>query len=94
MGSARQGGNTVELCKPFIAELKENHAQVEYIPLHDKKIAPCLGCYRCQNVPGEYGCVQLDDMQDLVRHILQADVLVFATPIYTWQANGQDVRTQ
>ena len=86
MGSPRLNSNTAELCKPFVDELRLHKAEVEYITLHDKKIAPCLGCYRCQNVAGEYGCVQQDDTQAIVDCIVKADVLVFATPIYTWQA--------
>jgi len=86
MGSPRLNGNTAEICKPFIDELLLNDAEVDYITLHDKKIAPCLGCYHCQNVAGEYGCIQQDDMQAVIESILHADVLVFATPIYIWQA--------
>ena len=85
MGSPRLNGNTCELCKPFIDELRSHKAEVMYITLHDKKIAPCLGCYRCQNVADEYGCVQRDDMQAIVENVLKSDVLVFATPIYIWQ---------
>jgi multimeric flavodoxin WrbA len=85
MGSPRLNGNSAELCKPFIDELRLHKTDVEYITLHGKRVAPCLGCYRCQNVAGEYGCVQRDDMQAIVDSILKADVLVFATPIYTWQ---------
>ncbi len=89
MGSPRLGGNTAELCKPFIDEFKLSGAETEYITLHDKNISPCLGCYRCQGVAGEYGCVQNDDMQDVVRSILKADVLVFATPVYIWQSTPE-----
>ena len=86
MGSPRLNRNTAELCKYLIDELQRNNAVVDYITLHGKKIAPCLGCYCCQDVAGEYGCAQQDDIQGIVESILQADVLVFATPIYTWQA--------
>lgn len=86
MGSPRLNGNTAELCKPFIDELRIHNVEVDYITLHGKNIAPCLGCYHCQNIGTEYGCAQLDDMQPIVASILKADVLVFATPIYTWQA--------
>lgn len=86
MGSPRPNGNTTELCKPFIEELTQNHVEVDYITLHDKVIEPCRGCYYCQDVAGEYGCVQQDDMQDIVDVILKADILVFACPIYTWGA--------
>ena len=86
MGSLRLNRNTAELCKPFVEELRLNNAEVEYITLLDKNIAPCKGCYKCQNVAGEYGCAQQDDMQGVIESILKADVLVFATPIYIWQA--------
>lgn len=84
MGSPRKNGNTAELCKPFIEELEQNGAEIRYIPLADKDIKPCLGCYACQNVQGEYGCVQEDDMNELAKDILWADCIVFATPIYAW----------
>jgi multimeric flavodoxin WrbA len=84
MGSPRISGNTAELCKPFIVELKANGAEVTYITLHDKHINPCKGCYACQQVSGEYGCVQHDDMQAIIDEIIKSDVIVLATPIYTW----------
>lgn len=84
MGSPRIKGNTAELCKPFIAALRENGAEVRYIPLAQRNILPCLGCYACQNVSGAYGCVQEDDMADIVQDIVWADMIVLATPIYAW----------
>ncbi|MCL2397041.1 MAG: flavodoxin family protein [Defluviitaleaceae bacterium] len=86
MGSPRPNGNTAELCKPFIHELELNQADVEYIHLHGKNISPCLGCMYCQDIADEYGCMQHDDMQDIVKSILWADILICATPIYSWQA--------
>jgi len=40
MGSPRPNGNTAELCKPFMDELRQHNAEVDYITLHDKNIAP------------------------------------------------------
>lgn len=82
MGSPRLCGNTAELYKPFMEELKENGAKVRYVTLADKKINPCKGCYACQDVSGEYGCCQKDEMP--VDDILWADLIVLATPIYAW----------
>lgn len=82
MGSPRLHGNTAELCKPFLEELKAHGAQTRYVTLADKQIAPCKGCYACQEVSGKYGCAQRDDMP--VDDILWADLIVLATPIYAW----------
>lgn len=84
MGSPRLQGNTAELCKPFMEELKENGATVRYVTLADKDIKPCRGCYACQQVAGEYGCIQKDDMFAVVENIRWADLIVLATPIYAW----------
>ena len=84
MGSPRLQGNTAELCKPFMEEMQENGAQVRYMTLADKDIKPCRGCYVCQQVAGEYGCVQRDDMYSVVENIRWADLIVLATPIYAW----------
>ena len=84
MGSPRFNGNTAELLKPFMEELNAGGAEAEYITLADKHISSCLGCYECQHVTGEYGCMQQDDMQDIVEQIISSDCFVLATPIYTW----------
>lgn len=84
MGSPRLEGNTAELCKPFISELEIKGAEVRYTTLADKDINPCKGCYACQNVAGEYGCVQQDDMLAVVGDIRWADAIILATPIYAW----------
>ncbi len=82
MGSPRLEGNTAELCKPFMEELKARGNQVRYVTLADKQINPCRGCYACQNVGDSYGCCQADEMP--VDDILWADLMVLATPIYAW----------
>lgn len=84
MGSPRRVSNTAELCKPLMEELRENGARVRYVTLADLNIGPCIGCYACQQVSGEYGCVQKDDMQKIVDDICWADLIILATPIYAW----------
>ncbi len=86
LGTGRPRGNTAEMVKHFREELERQNVLVDVIPLWDKEIAPCAGCYHCQNVAGEYGCAIQDDMQAIVATLLEADVLVFAAPIYIWQA--------
>ena len=84
MGSPRLNGNTAELLKPFVLELESNGCEVEYITLSDKNIMPCKGCYSCQHVDGQYGCVQHDDVLQIMESIIGSDCVILATPIYTW----------
>lgn len=84
MGSPNLQGNTATLCRPFLDELERCGAQVRYITLADKQILPCRGCYACQDVQDEYGCVLHDDMTQIVEHLLWADCIVLASPIYSW----------
>lgn len=84
MGSPRLQGNTAVLCRPFVEELKWCGAEVRYITLADKQILPCRGCYACQNVQGQYGCVLHDDMQQIADDLIWSDCIVLAAPIYAW----------
>ena len=84
MGSPRPSGNTAELLKPVISELESNGCGVEYITLSDKDIRPCKGCYSCQHIDGDYGCVQNDDVPQIMESIIKSGCVILATPIYTW----------
>ena len=84
MGSPRLHGNTAELCKPFMEELTVQGAIVKYIELEPKDIRPCKECYACQEVLGEYGCAQKDDMSAIAEEMLWADCIILATPIFAW----------
>ena len=84
MGSPRLQGNTATLLKPFIDRLVEKEAVVEYITLSDKHIEPCIDCRVCQNIYDSFGCPLKDDLQPIFDSVLQADCIVWATPIYSW----------
>lgn len=84
--SFRKGGNSDTLSDQFALGAKEAGHQVSKIFLNDKHIGYCRGCGVC-NTP--HKCVQKDDMAEILEQILEADVLVFATPIYFYTMNGQ-----
>ena len=84
IGSPRSNGNTASLLKPFVDELKRHEAQVCEINLYAKEIKPCIGCRKCQDAFGAFGCPQKDDMQSIFDAVLEADLFVLATPIYAW----------
>ena len=84
MGSPRKNGNTFELLKPFMEELKLSYIQHELIWLYDKNIKPCIGCRNCQKDWTIFGCPIKDDVQNIFDKIIESDVIVLATPIYSW----------
>ena len=88
-GSPRRNGNTAELLKPFRERLLQLGTEIDDIFLKDYKVGPCLGCYACQNVSGEYGCVQKDDAEAVWMRAGEADLLVLATPIYSWYCTAE-----
>ena len=84
--SPRKGGNSDLLCDQFAKGAEEAGHQVEKIRVQEKKISPCLACYGCR---GTGVCVQKDDMAAILDKMVQADVLVLATPVYFYSMDGQ-----
>ena len=84
MGSPNHDGNTAALLKPFWEVNEELGIEQEMIWLYEKNIQPCTGCKSCQDVVGELGCVQKDDFEELYGKVLDCDLLILATPIYSW----------
>lgn len=55
-------------------------AAVESVPLRDRDIAPCAGCFGCwTKTPGE--CVIGDGTRAILRSYVCADLVVCATPV-------------
>ena len=84
MGSPRKEGNTAALLQPFCEELTRGGAEVETVRLYDRSIKPCVACRACQQDWSGFGCSQTDDVQEIFHRILESDLLVLATPIYSW----------
>lgn len=84
MGSPRRTGNTAALLKPFLEELDDCSAEYEVIWLYEKNISPCIACRACQENWSQFGCHYADDVQTIFNKIIASDVMVLATPIYSW----------
>lgn len=84
MGSPRKAGNTAALLAPFCEALEQGGAETETVWLYDREIRPCRACRICQRDWTVFGCPQEDDVQDLLDRVLAADLIVLATPIYSW----------
>lgn len=84
MGSPREHGNTAALLEPFLEELDLRGHVCEVIRLYDQEIKPCTACRSCQNDWSGFHCRFDDDGRLLAQKLLASDLIVFATPIYSW----------
>lgn len=84
MGSPRKKGNTAALLDPFCQQLEAEGAQCQTIWLYDREIQPCIACRACQRDWSVFGCSRRDGMGEIFEQILACDLLVLATPIYSW----------
>lgn len=84
MGSPRKEGNTAALTAPFVAAMQEAGADCQVFTLYDMDLRPCTACRTCQQDWQSFGCPQADDMQRIFDAAMEADLLVLATPIYSW----------
>lgn len=84
MGSPRRGGNTAALLEPFCEELQKHGGEVETVWLYERDIRPCIACRACQRDWTVFGCSREDDGQALFDLVLGSDLILLATPIYSW----------
>lgn len=86
-GSPRLNGNSCILSDEFARGAEEAGYTVEKIPAARKKVAGRLGCNACYRNDGI--CVQKNDMAEIREKMLEADVIVLASPIYFYSMTAQ-----
>jgi multimeric flavodoxin WrbA len=84
IGSPREKGNTAAILRPFCAELEQAGHQVHSIGLYERHIEGCRACRVCQENWQATDCAIDDDAAAIFPAVLQSDLLVLATPIYSW----------
>ena len=84
--SLRGGSNSDILAKECERGAMQAGHDVELISLKEKKIQFCIGCLACQS---KDGCVLKDDIAEIMVKVKEAEVLIFATPIYYYEMCGQ-----
>ena len=85
-GSPRKNGNSATLADHFIRGAKEAGHEVVRFDAAFKKVHPCIACNSC-GMDGP--CVFKDDFEFVRKHIVEADCVVFATPMYYFGISAQ-----
>ena len=78
-GSPRKGGNTELLLEEDLEGAEAEGAEVEPLRLTDYDIIPCKECLACCK---NGDCIILDDMAKIYPKLLEADIIIFASPIF------------
>lgn len=84
--SIRANSNSECLANAFADGAREAGNEVELVSLKDKTIGFCKGCLACQKLGR---CVIDDDANAITEKLLNAEVVVWATPIYYYEMSGQ-----
>lgn len=85
-GSPNKNGSTNILVEEFSRGAKESGHTVQRLDLTDMNVNTCTGCVACGY---EGPCVQKDDNQKIKKAVLEADMIVFATPLYYYGMSAQ-----
>ncbi len=86
MGSPRRRGNTEILLDRALAGAEASGAQVEMVMVSKLRISPCRETYHCLR---DGNCNIKDDMQGLYSKLLEADRIIFASPIFFYGITSQ-----
>lgn len=86
-GSPRKE-NTAAMVDAFVEGAQAAGHEVEVVHVGKMKIAGCLGCEYC-HTKGEGQCVQKDDWEKVMPAYADADMVVFASPIYYFTMTAQ-----
>ena len=75
--------DTMHITRAFLDGMNEAAPQeVHTIPVIDKHIEYCTGCFSCMRNGGE--CIYDDDMREILNEILESDLLIWSFPLYCY----------
>lgn len=84
--SLRTGSNSDILAQECEKGAKEAGHDVKLISLKGKEIKYCIGCLSCQKTGS---CILKDDVSNILENVKDADVIIYATPLYYYGISGQ-----
>ena len=83
---ALMGSNTASLLSSWLdGTVAAGHRYTRF-DAAKMRIGACLSCMKCKR---DYGsCIQHEDMARIYTTVLDAEVIVFASPLYGWNFSG------
>ncbi len=87
LGSPRKDGNSERLAAALLRGAESAGYRSQTVRMHGLKIGGCIDCRRCWS-NGSH-CFLNDDMKDVYAAIDDADVMIFASPLYFYSWSAQ-----
>ena len=86
IGGSPRKGNSEWMLEQLAVYLKERGAEVDVLLLRRLDIKRCTGCLKCEDRSGK--CSQHDAMDEIYPRLLEANVIVMASPVYFEMISG------
>jgi multimeric flavodoxin WrbA len=86
-GSPRKG-NTSVVTDWVLAGMGKGN-KVTRVRLCEQHIQPCQECFTCNDTKKAAGCAQEDDMVELYDKMIDADLVLWTSPIFCWNVTAQ-----
>lgn len=79
----REKSDTLHITRAFLDGMQDAASQeIHIINVIDRHIEYCTGCFACKLNGGT--CIHDDDMQAILKEILDSDLLLFSFPLYCY----------
>ena len=92
INASHQGkkGFTQFLINKLATGAAETGTEFETVVLAEQKINPCLGCQVCHTEHSYLKCVyeDNDDVRTIFNKMTEADIIIYATPVYVFSMSG------
>lgn len=85
-GSPRSDGNTKDMVDIVERQAKEKGYNITIFDTCKMNINPCLACDKCED---DLKCIIKDDMYEIYPAFEEADMVIFATPLYFFSFSAQ-----
>jgi multimeric flavodoxin WrbA len=88
-GSPRlEKSGTYRMLYALLKGMQKAGAETELIHIRRLHLKPCNGCFLCwYGTPGD--CVHKDGMDEILPKMVEADLIIFGTPLYFFQMTGE-----
>ena len=83
-------GNTQRILENLLLGAQQSGAETETVRLSECNVLQCIACDACQK-RSDYGCIhdEKDDFLKIVNKCREADIVIYATPIYVFQMSSK-----